>query len=66
MMDKKAQKLVDLCFDIALTMSDDRYLREKDTEFKAKWIAQKLRECGFKTHPQGASWGVLDLDSWEE
>ena len=54
------QKLVDLCFEIGLMISDKKYkLYEKTNEEKAEWIAHQLNECGFKTMPCGMSWGVL-------
>jgi hypothetical protein len=54
------QKLVDLCFEIALMISDKEYkLYEKSIEEKAEWIAHQLKECGFPTMPCGMSWGVL-------
>lgn len=60
------QKLVDCCFSIALTLSEDKSLRDEELEKKARWIAHQLKECGFNTHPQGASWGVFDGSSWIE
>jgi hypothetical protein len=64
---EREQKLVDLCFSIALMLStpgNDRSGEPYDmtvmtTERKAEWIAHQLRECGFDTEPMGISWGVL-------
>lgn len=64
---EKLQKLIDLCFEIGLTISDtgkdrggnDIALHKKSSEEKARWIAQQLRLCGFDTEPVGSSWGVL-------
>ena len=53
------QQLVDCCFAIALSISENKDLRDKDNEEKAKWVAERLKNCGFDTRPSGASWGVL-------
>jgi len=54
------QKLIDICFEIGLTISDTRYnMYKKSNEEKADWIAQQLRGCGFDTQPVGSSWGKL-------
>ena len=58
-MDEK-QKLVDICFQIGLVIKDSKALQQMSNEKCAGWIAQQLKECGFETHPCGASWGVLD------
>lgn len=64
------QKLVDLCFQIALMIStpgkdrgDIPYdLTKLSTPEKAAWVADQLRACGFDTKPVGSSWGVLKWD----
>ncbi len=61
------QKLVDLCFQTALTLSTpgtDRHDQPYDMtkwpiEKKAEWVAKQLRGCGFDTTPCGSLWGVL-------
>ena len=54
------QKLIDLIFEIALTISDKNFpLRNLSNEEKGRWIADQLRKSGFDTNPVGASWGVL-------
>lgn len=67
----REQRLVDLCFSIALMLSDtngrDREgkkltLYKWPQEKKAAWIAEQLRACGFPTQPCGASHGVLVSD----
>ena len=56
----KEQKLIDLVFEIALTISDKKFpLRNSPNEEKGQWIAEQLRKGGFDTNPVGASWGVL-------
>lgn len=66
-MNNVEQKLVDLCFQIALTISDTGKDRNGDpitlyklsTEERAKWIARQLELCGIHTRPVGSSWGVI-------
>lgn len=54
------QKLIDICFQIGIVISDPTYnMHEKTTEQRAEWIADQLRQCGYPTIPIGASWGVL-------
>lgn len=56
----REQKLVDICFEIGITMSDPRHdFSKKSVEERALYIARQLEELGFKTSPVGASWGVL-------
>jgi hypothetical protein len=58
--DKREQKLIDLCFEIGLTISDPKHnFQKKRIEERGEWIAKQLRACGFDTQPIGASWGVL-------
>lgn len=66
---KREQQLVDLCFSIALLLSESNGKDSEGNEItlyklpvpeKAEWIAKQLAACGFPTHPCGASWGVLD------
>ena len=54
------QKLVDICFMIALTMKGNKKLNKMSNEDLAKWVADQLNGCGFKTFPCGSSWGVLE------
>ena len=53
-MSNREQKLVDLCFEIGLSLST---LGKMSISEKADWI--ELWYCGFKTKPVGSSWGVL-------
>lgn len=54
------QKLVDILFDIALTVHNRRdYFDGKTNEEVAQWAAKQLQDCGFPTTPVGMSWGVL-------
>ena len=65
----KEQKLIDICFQLVLTatsqhpdISDEfkAKMQGSDNEYKANWVAEQLRACGYDTIPCGASWGVLD------
>lgn len=59
-MESREQKLIDICFAIGLAVRADKKLQSLSQEELAEWIAKQLRESGFPTTPQGASWGVLD------
>jgi hypothetical protein len=52
------QKLIDICFEIALTVTDE-FTKLSNAE-KAAYVAKQLKGCGFDTVPCGASWGVLE------
>lgn len=61
----REQQLVDICFQIAMTAASDRGLEyfgsgSDKNERICDWVVEQLRECGFPTHQQGSSWGVLD------
>ena len=60
---KPEQKLVDICFEIALTMKGNKKLNKMSNDDLAKWVADQLDGCGFKTFPCGSSWGVLEKKS---
>ena len=53
------QYLIDLIFEIGLTISKVDELQNKDPEIIAQWISEKLKLCGIETEEMGASWGVL-------
>jgi len=53
------QKLINICFEIGLTIKSSETLKAMTNEELATWIAKQLRECGYDTHPVGSSWGVL-------
>ena len=58
------QKLVDVCFEIGIVISDPKYDFGKQTqEQRAEWIARQLRLTGFDTTPCGGSWGVLKKET---
>jgi len=59
-MKSRIQRLIDICFEIGLVISDPKLdLYKKTNDEKGEWIANQLRQCGFDTDPCGASWGVL-------
>ena len=53
------QELIDICFALVLTATQNKKFCKKSNEEKAAWVADQLRKCGFYTEPLGASWGVL-------
>ena len=56
----KEQHLVDLCFEIAITMQmNQKWLKKQSRDDIGKWVADQLKNCGFPTTPCGSSWGVL-------
>jgi hypothetical protein len=55
----KQQQLVDITFEIAFTIRDNKALQKMGNEELAEWVARQLRLCGFPTQPMGCSWGVL-------
>ena len=60
---QEVQKLIDIIFEIGLTISDKRYREYFDKleyEELPEWIAKQLKGCGFNTHPLGSSWGYLN------
>ncbi len=59
----REQKLVDVCFEIGLTVADNsEFFKQKSKEDIAQWIANQLKKCDFPTTPMGMSWGVLSDD----
>ena len=56
---EREQELVDICFQLVLTVREHVRRFPKDSEKMAAWVAGQLRACGFDTKPCGASWGVL-------
>ncbi len=54
---KSEQQLIDLMFEIAIVSAER--LNHWTKEEVANWVASVLESKGFKTIPQGMSWGVL-------
>ena len=55
----REQQLIDITFQIALTIQENHALNALPRERLAEWVATQLHICGFDTQPMGASWGVL-------
>lgn len=58
----REQALVNLCFELVYAATAERnraFFEKASTEEKMKWVAEKLKGCGFETVPMGSSWGVL-------
>ena len=53
------QKLIDVCFQIALLVSSEPSFRELNEEAMADWVAHQLAGIGFPTKRMEISWGVL-------
>ena len=53
------QMLVDIMFQVGLTIASNPYFKDLPQEKVAAWIAEQLSACGVKTIPLGASWGVI-------
>jgi len=63
----REQKLIDICFSIAITLHMHQAgWKDASIEEVAEWVATQLQECGFPTHPVGMSWGVLEKESETE
>lgn len=56
---KNEQMLVDIMFQVGLTIASNHYFKDLPQEKVAAWIAEQLALCGVKTVPVGASWGVI-------
>lgn len=59
-MSSREQKLIDIIFEIGIMAP--KVMKDRTREEIAEWIQYNLAECGFKTMPRGASWGVLVPD----
>lgn len=62
-MKSREQELIDICFQLVLVATEKqhrKFFNKLDNEGKAKWVAEQLEKCGFKTYPCGASWGILE------
>ena len=53
------QKLVNICFEVAMTVRDNNKLKGMSNEDLCTWVAGQLKACGFETIPVGCSWGML-------
>ena len=57
--DGDKQKLIDIMFEMVLATTNDEIFCKRSRGERMAWVANKLRGCGFDTHPIGMSWGVL-------
>jgi len=53
------QKLVNIMFEVALTIHSTTYFDTMTREEVAEWVSLQLKHCGFETQPIGSTWGVL-------
>jgi hypothetical protein len=58
-MNNDIQKLIDIVFEVGLTIHQNDQLEKMTKEEVANWISTQLRLCGYDTEPIGSSWGVL-------
>lgn len=53
------QKLIDIMFQVSFMIHEDEHIQQKSREGLTDWIRLQLKECGFITQPEGASWARL-------
>jgi len=58
-MENNEQKLINLMFEMVLATTSDPIFCKRPRGERMAFVANKLRERGFDTHPIGMSWGVL-------
>lgn len=58
-LDKHHQELIDIMFEVAITMHNNVWFIGKSQEEVAEWLRGQLKECGYETEPCGASWAIL-------
>ena len=56
---EREQKLIDILFEVAMTLNSSTF-PDMTREELAEWIRRQLKGCGFPTTPIGSSWGILD------
>ena len=57
--DKDVQKLIDICFEMVLTVKGSSFAKDMSRDDLANWVRENLKKMGFETEPIGLSWGVL-------
>jgi hypothetical protein len=63
-MTSNTQKLIDIAFEIALTMKQNiEWVEKSSDEEIAQWVSKQLSQCGYQTIPLGASYGILKKSS---
>ena len=60
------QNLINLMFEMVLVATNDAVFCKRHRGERMAWVANKLREAGFDTHPIGSSWGVLVSSEFRE
>lgn len=64
MKNEREQKLVDLCFNLVLTITST--FTELSHKKKAAWVIKQLNQNGFSTTPCAGSWGELPYEPEEK
>ncbi len=60
-MTSNTQKLIDISFEIALTMKQNiEWVEKSSDEEIVQWVSKQLSQCGYQTTPLGASNGILN------
>ena len=59
----REQQLIDIMFDIALTVKDHTSFHTSSNEELCGWVARQLKMNGFPTVAVGSSWGKLYKDN---
>ena len=59
---KDKQKLIDILFEVGLTIKSSKQLQDMSNEDLAEWIRKQLSACGFNCIPVGSSWGILQTE----
>lgn len=58
----KAQKLIDIVFEVGMTIKSSKQLQDMSNEDLAEWIRKQLSASDFNCIPVGSSWGVLQTE----
>ena len=53
------QKLIDIMFEVALTIHNDYRFSSWSNEEVVEWIRSQLKQTGYEVTPVGSSHGVL-------
>lgn len=56
---EQRQKLIDICFELVSVATSKLGVETMPHDKQMEWVATQLAQCGFKTEPCGASWGLL-------
>lgn len=58
----REQQLINIMFEMVYRITQERRDWNPSRTESMHWVANTLMECGFKTRPMGASWGILTED----